>query len=92
MELRESLGVKLVTALASGLSMNVMKRAGKNLRADLQLRSWSITDGSRGSTAAFRRLLCSGTISPSEGVSPPRKPMVAEMVGKRIQTKMSQIS
>lgn len=71
-EIRENLDVKLVTALASGLNVNVVKRANKNLRADLLLRSWSMTDGSRGSTAAFRRLLYSGTVSASEGVSPPR--------------------
>lgn len=70
-ELRESLEARLVTAVASDLSAKIVKRSKTNLRADLSLRSWSVTDGSRGSIAAFRRLLYSGTLTGPEGASPP---------------------
>lgn len=71
-ELRESLEARLVTAVASDLSVKIVKTSKTNLQADLSLRSWSVTDGSRGRIAAFRRLLYSGTVAGSEGVSPPR--------------------
>lgn len=67
-ELRESMDVRLVTATASGLRANVSKRNRNNLHADLSLGNWSITDGSRGSTAPFRSLLYSGTTS-ADGAS-----------------------
>lgn len=73
-ELRESVTVRLVTAVASRLSASLVKMSKTNLHADVSLQSWSVTDGSRGSTAAFRRLLYAGTFSGPEGVSPPRYP------------------
>lgn len=65
-ELREDMDARLVTAVASELIANVVKRSKTKLRADLSLRSWSVTDDSCDSTVAFRNLLYSGTRSGSK--------------------------
>lgn len=71
-ELRENADQKLLTTTMSDLRAVIVKKSRAGLDANLSLRSWSVIDGSRGSTAAFRRLLYSGTFVSAEGVSPPR--------------------
>lgn len=73
-EIRESMESRLVTALASEMVANIVKTGRSQLRADFSLQSWSVTDGSRGSTAAFRKLVYAGTFFGSTGISPPRTP------------------
>lgn len=71
-ELRESREVRLVTAVASDMAASVVKTGKSRLHAKFTLQSWAVTDRSRGSTAAFRRLIYAGTFADSKGVSPPR--------------------
>lgn len=71
-ELRENSNCKLVIAMASDLRTSVVKKSKSGVEGNLSLRCWAVTDGSRGSTAAFRKLLYSGTVAEPESVSPPR--------------------
>lgn len=71
-ELRENSNSKLVTAMASDLRASVVKKSRSGIEGNLSLCSWSVTDGSRGSTAVFRKLLYSGTVTELESVSPLR--------------------
>lgn len=71
-ELRKTNQVRLVAAEASQMQASVLKTGQKTLQAGFTLRTWSVTDASRGNTAAFRRLVYAGTFAESEGVSPPR--------------------
>lgn len=73
LELRESSDVRLVTAVASRIGANIVKTGKTKLSAMFSLRSWSVTDDSRGSTAAFRRLAHAGTFYGSNDVSTFRK-------------------
>lgn len=78
-ELRENTNSRLVTAIASDLRASVVKKSKSGVEGNLSLRCWSVTDGSRGSTAAFRKLLYSGSVTDSESVSPPRSASRYEM-------------
>ncbi|PXF46934.1 putative vacuolar protein sorting-associated protein 13E [Gracilariopsis chorda] len=71
-ELQERANVRLLTVTASQLEGNITKTRRTNLQAWFSLQSWSVTDSSRGSTAAYRRLAYAGNLSGSKGVSPPR--------------------
>lgn len=71
-ELRTSSEARLVTAIASKMQASVVKTGRKTLQASFTLQRWSVTDASRGRTAAFRRLVHAGTFTGSEGSSPPR--------------------
>ena len=72
LELQNEGGSRLVTAVASGMSAAVVKTKHLCLESEFTLKSWTVTDGSRGSTAPFRRLIYAGTGSGVRGVSPPR--------------------
>lgn len=71
-EIRQTAKQRLVTAVASRMQANVIKTGKTNLTAEFTLKSWSVTDGTRGSTAAFRRLVYAGTFSDGTCISPPR--------------------
>lgn len=71
LELRDATGRRLVTAEATGTELEVTS-GGDNLVAAYRVRSFSVTDGSRGTTAAFRRLAHAGPEAARRGVSPPR--------------------
>ncbi len=72
LELQNEGGHRLVTAVASGMSAAVVKTKHLCLESEFTLKSWTVTDGSRGSTAPFRRLVYAGIGSGVRGVSPPR--------------------
>ncbi len=72
LELRDVKGQRLVTAVASGMYATLVKTKMLCLETEFALKSWTVTDGSRGSTAPFRRLAYAGTGSDLRGVSPPR--------------------
>lgn len=72
LELRDKNDVRLVTTVASGMCASVVKTKHLCLDTEFTLKSWTITDGSRGSTAPFRRLVYAGTGANVRGVSPPR--------------------
>lgn len=71
LELRDASGRRLVTAEATGTELEVTS-GGDNVVAAYRVRSFSVTDGSRGTTAAFRRLAHAGPGAARRGVSPPR--------------------
>eukprot|EP00178_Gracilaria_changii_P010316 TRINITY_DN2_c0_g2_i2.p1 TRINITY_DN2_c0_g2~~TRINITY_DN2_c0_g2_i2.p1 ORF type:complete len:3871 (+),score=464.35 TRINITY_DN2_c0_g2_i2:339-11951(+) len=71
-ELRDRAEMRLLTLTAYHIQGKVVKTGRTSLRACFSLQSWSITDGSRGSTAAYRRLVYAGNLTGSKGVSPPR--------------------
>lgn len=72
LELQDQNGHRLVTMVTSGMRASVVKTKHKSLDSEFTLKSWTVTDGSRGSTAPFRRLVYAGTGSGVRGVSPPR--------------------
>lgn len=72
LELRDAKDQRLITAVASGMYATLVKTKLKSLESAFTLNSWTVTDGSRGSTAPFRRLAYAGTGSELRGVSPPR--------------------
>lgn len=71
LELRDATGRRLVTAEATGTELEATS-GGDNVVAAYRVRSFSVTDGSRGTTAAFRRLAHAGPGAARRGVSPPR--------------------
>lgn len=71
LELRDATGRRLVTAEATGTELEATS-GGDHLVAAYRVRSFSVTDGSRGTTAAFRRLAHAGPGAARRGVSPPR--------------------
>ncbi|OSX77568.1 hypothetical protein BU14_0143s0004 [Porphyra umbilicalis] len=71
LELRDASGRRLVTAEATGTELEATS-GGDNVVAAYRVRSFSVTDGSRGTTAAFRRLAHAGPGAARRGVSPPR--------------------
>ncbi|KAI0564557.1 Vacuolar protein sorting-associated protein [Gracilaria domingensis] len=71
-ELRDRAEMRLLTLTAYHIQGEVVKTGRANLKACFSLQSWSVTDGSRGSTAAYRRLVYAGNLSGSRAVSPPR--------------------
>ncbi|KAK1861840.1 hypothetical protein I4F81_004420 [Pyropia yezoensis] len=71
LELRERTGRRLITVEAAGSRLQAVRgRSGFSLR--YALRSLTVTDGSRGGTAPFRRLVHAGVGNSHRGVSPPR--------------------
>jgi len=72
LELQDQHGHRLVTMVTSGMRASVVKTKHLSLDSEFTLKSWTVTDGSRGSTAPFRRLVYAGTGSGVRGVSPPR--------------------
>lgn len=72
LDVRQTNDMRLITTVADEMITNIVKTSSKNLVAEFSLGSLSVTDGSRGSTAAFRRLLYAGNLSGTKGVSPPR--------------------
>ncbi|GAB0494523.1 hypothetical protein MMPV_005817 [Pyropia vietnamensis] len=71
LELRERTGRRLITVEAAGSRLQAVRgRSGFSLR--YALRSLTVTDGSRGGTAPFRRLIHAGVGNSHRGVSPPR--------------------
>lgn len=71
LELRERTGRRLITVEAAGSRLQAVRgRSGVSLR--YALRSLTVTDGSRGGTAPFRRLVHAGVGNSHRGVSPPR--------------------
>lgn len=71
LELRERTGRRLITVEAAGSRLQAVRgRSGLSLR--YALRSLTVTDGSRGGTAPFRRLVHAGVGNSHRGVSPPR--------------------
>ncbi|CDF40126.1 unnamed protein product [Chondrus crispus] len=77
-EVRDSTDVRLVTAVASVMRASIVKTGRTKLQADFSLRNWIVTDGSRGSTAAFRRLVYAGALAAPKAVSSPRTTMSAK--------------
>ncbi|GAB0491741.1 hypothetical protein MMPV_002996 [Pyropia vietnamensis] len=71
LELRDASGRRLVTAEATGTELEATS-GGDNVVVAYRVRSFSVTDGSRGTTAAFRRLAHAGPGAARRGVSPPR--------------------
>eukprot|EP00168_Porphyra_purpurea_P000884 TRINITY_DN1101_c0_g1_i6.p1 TRINITY_DN1101_c0_g1~~TRINITY_DN1101_c0_g1_i6.p1 ORF type:complete len:1362 (-),score=388.85 TRINITY_DN1101_c0_g1_i6:2729-6814(-) len=71
LELRDASSRRLVTAEATGTELEATS-GGDNVVAAYRVRSFSVTDGSRGTTAAFRRLAHAGPGAARRGVSPPR--------------------
>lgn len=71
LELRDATGRRLVTAEATGTELEATS-GGDTVVAAYRVRSFSVTDGSRGTTAAFRRLAHAGPGAARRGVSPPR--------------------
>jgi Vacuolar sorting-associated protein 13, N-terminal/Vacuolar-sorting-associated 13 protein C-terminal/N-terminal region of Chorein or VPS13/SHR-binding domain of vacuolar-sorting associated protein 13/UBA/TS-N domain len=71
LELRDRGGSRIVTLLAAGMRAKVLKTGSDELTADFRLQSWTVTDGSRGTTAAFRRLAYAGGGAEERAVSPP---------------------
>ena len=57
LELQDENSRRLVTTVSSGLSTAIVKIKHLCLESELTLKSWIVTDGSRGSTAVFRRLV-----------------------------------
>lgn len=72
LELRDGKGSRILTCAASGIRGSLLKSRSKNISANFWLQSWTVTDGSRGVTAAFRRLAHAGKSANDRGVSPPR--------------------
>lgn len=72
LELRDKNDRRLVTAVAAGMCASLVKTKHLCMDTEFTLKSWTITDGSRGSTAPFRRLVYAGTGAEVRGVSPPR--------------------
>lgn len=83
-EVRNSSDVRLITAVASGLQTSIVKTGRTKLQADFSLRSWAVTDSSRGRTAAFRRLAFAGVLEGSKAVSPPRSTMSANQENQKV--------
>lgn len=72
LELRDQQNCRIITLVASGTRAEFEKTGVEGVKADFRLQSWTVTDGSRGTTAAFRRLAYAGVDSAKRGVSPPR--------------------
>lgn len=70
LELRERTGRRLITVEAAGSRLQAVRgRSGFSLR--YALRSLTVTDGSRGGTAPFRRLVHAGWVIPTGGFRHP---------------------
>lgn len=80
LELRDRQGSRIITILASGTRAKIIKTGFDELTADFRLQSWTVTDGSRGTTAAFRRLAYAGGGAEERAVSPPHTLTAASVV------------
>lgn len=62
LELRDSMARRIVTISSSGTQV-LLTRRPETIDFDYRVRSFTVTDGSRGATAPFRRLVYAGTNS-----------------------------